>query len=105
MHSSPQPNARSQFLVFAIGPAAVAVSAMVYMLPPGYRIFAVLWLFVGIPLILAVVKIFGGYVAVTLKRMAQSPQAAPAPARVEKPAREGLRVVTGTDRQAGQVRL
>lgn len=101
-----QPNARSQFLAFAVGPTAIAVAAMIYMLPPDYRVFAVLWLFVGIPMIMAVVKVFNGYAAITRERMAHH-QAQPAPARVERPqpARDGLRVVTAQDRRAGQVRL
>lgn len=102
----PSPNARASFLAFAVAPAAIAVAALVSMLPQPQRDFAILWLLVGVPLILAVVKVWNGYAAITRERLAH-PQAQAAPARVEapKPARDGLRVVTAADRRAGQVRL
>lgn len=99
-----QPNARSQFLAFAVAPAAIALAVLVYMLPQPWRDFAILWVLVGIPLMLAVVKIWNGYAAITRERLAR-PQVA-APARVGRPSpASGLRVVTAAERRAGQVRL
>lgn len=86
-----------------VGLCAGAIVALLWELPETWRTAAILWLLVGLPLTLAGLRVWHGYVTLQLEAMARAPQhRPPASLGVEECDRGELRVVEGSDGHHGR---
>jgi len=87
----------------AVGLCAGAIVALLWELPETWRTAATLWLLIGLPLTLAVLRVWRGYVTLQLEAMARAPQQRPpASLGVGERDRDELRVVEGSDGHHGR---
>jgi hypothetical protein len=87
-----------------VGLSAVALVLLLAKLPESWQTAAILWLIAGLPLMFFLLRLWRGYVQMTLADLARSPQPPPSAIRGvgERSERPELRVVEGSDGKAGR---
>lgn len=84
---------------------AAAIAALLAELPMSWRTAAILWLLVGLPLTVAVLRVWRGYVTLQLEAMARAPQQRPSVATTQGVGgreRRELRVVEAAKGEHGR---
>jgi hypothetical protein len=93
---------RTVFLAI-VGACAVGVAVILARLPEDLRALAVLWAMIGLPFMFFVLRLWRGYVQMTLADLEHRPQQPPPPAPQGVGERDqGLRVVEASESKQGR---
>jgi len=90
----------------AVGLCAGGFVLLIAKLPTNLRDAAILWVIFGLPVLFFVLRVYRGYMQVTMERIAKEPQQPPPAPPIGRGSDRGhgLQIITGTDAK-GERRL